>query len=210
MAKKTFSEHGITESDFSSLKFLQTHDNVVKAILSKKVEVGTVRTGILEELAKDGTINLADIKIIHPVNDESFPLLVSTALYPEWSFSKMKHTDNIVSNAILSDLLNPSHLNVPSLESWNIPLDYKPIHDLLKSLKLDPYKPVPLSYTTLFEKYYFIFIAILLIIITLLIFNRYLNNQVIKRTKQLIEANKRLKLLAHTDELTKIANRRQL
>jgi polar amino acid transport system substrate-binding protein len=209
IAKKLFQDSGITEEEFASVEFLQTHDNVVNAVLSNKVEVGTVRTGVLEELSKNGIINLTDIKILHRLHYTNFPFLVSTPLYPEWSFAKMKHTDNTISNAILSDLLHPSHLKDSSLASWSIPLDYKPIHDLLIALKLDPYKPVPLSYTLFFEKYYFVFIVIFIIIITLLLFNRYLKNIVKKRTTQLLEANERLKLLAHTDELTNIANRRQ-
>lgn len=209
MAKKTFLDNGIDEDDFASFEFLQTHDNVVDAVLSKTVDVGTVRTDTLEKLSKSGKIDLDNVKILHPLHYDNFPYLVSTELYPEWSFAKMKNTDNELSNAVLSDLLHPAHLKGPSLQSWSIPLNYKPIHDLLKKLQLDPYKSRPLSYELIFKEYYFLIIAIFAVIIVLLLFNRYLNALVIKRTKELISANKKLRLLSETDELTNIANRRQ-
>ena len=58
MAKKTFLDNGIKEKDFKSVNFLQTHDSVVEAILSKSVDVGTVRTDTLETLSKSAKIDL--------------------------------------------------------------------------------------------------------------------------------------------------------
>ena len=209
MAKKTFLDYGIREKDFKSLSFLQTHDNVVEAVLSKRVDVGTVRTDTLETLSRSGKVDLKKIKILNPLYHYKFPYLASTQLYPEWSFAKMQNTDNIVSGAVLSDLLHPEHFQDTSLQSWSIPLNYKPVHDLLKKLQLEPYKPFPLTLKIIFKEFFFIIISIVILMIGLLLFNRYLKGLVTTRTEELYKANKQLKILAQTDELTQIANRRQ-
>lgn len=209
MAKKALLERGIKEKDFKSLNFLQTHDRVIEAVLNKSVEAGTVRSDTLEALSRDAKIDLTKIKILNQLHYENFPYLVSTELYPEWSFAKIATTNNEIASDILSKLLDSSRLRSLNLPSWSIPLNYKPIHDLLKTLKLEPYKPVAVSYKTIIKQYYLVIIAFISLIIILLLFNRYLNTIVHKRTSELLQANKTLESLAHTDELTQIANRRQ-
>ena len=209
MAKKTFLDNGVKEKDFKSVNFLQTHDNVVEAVLSKSVDVGTVRTDTLETLKRTAKIDLNKIKILNALHYDNFPYLVSTELYPEWSFAKMKNTDNILSSAVLSDLLNPIHLQDSSLQSWSIPLNYKPVHDLLKKLQLEPYRPLPLTLKLILKEYFFVILSTLILIIGLLLFNSYLKALITKKTKELRKVNKQLETLAQTDELTKIPNRRQ-
>ena len=177
--------------------------------MSKSVDVGTVRTDNLETLKRTAKIDLNKIKILNALHYDNFPYLVSTELYPEWSFAKMKNTDNILSSAVLSDLLNPIHLQDSSLQSWSIPLNYKPVHDLLKKLQLEPYRPLPLTLKLILKEYFFVILSTLILIIGLLLFNSYLKALITKKTKELRKVNKQLETLAQTDELTKIPNRRQ-
>ncbi|MEJ5301129.1 MAG: phosphate/phosphite/phosphonate ABC transporter substrate-binding protein [Thermodesulforhabdaceae bacterium] len=69
-----------------NLKELKTQDNVVFAVLNGTVDVGIIRTGILEKLASEKKINIGDLKILHKV-DDSFPFAHSTPLWPEWIFA---------------------------------------------------------------------------------------------------------------------------
>jgi diguanylate cyclase (GGDEF)-like protein len=209
MARKTFLDAGITPNNFKSLEYFQTHDGVVNSVLSKKVDVGTVRTDTLEHMAKEGLIKLQDIKLIHPQHFDDFPYLISTELYPEWSFAKLAHTPTEQANALLSELLKPHHLSSLNLQSWSIPVNYKPVHDLLKNLQLDPYQAKKITFYALVDQYRFWLAFILLTILLLLLFNRYLRYLITKRTQELQKANKKLLELANTDELTGIANRRQ-
>ncbi|MEA3521574.1 MAG: diguanylate cyclase [Campylobacterota bacterium] len=209
MARKTFLDAGITPNDFQSLEYFQTHDNVVNAVLSKKIDAGTVRTDTLENMAKEGVLNLQDIKLIHPQHFDDFPYLISTQLYPEWSFAKLAHTPTEQANALLSELLKPQHLSSLNLQSWSIPVNYKPVHDLLKDLKLDPYLAKKITFYVFIEQYRLWITLVILSILLLLIFNRYLGYLITKRTQELQKANKKLLELASTDELTGIANRRQ-
>jgi|GEM_PF-1136575 len=65
------------------IKELKTQDNVVFAVLNGTVDVGIVRTGLLEKLASERKINMGDLKVLHKI-DDTFPFVHSTPLWPEW------------------------------------------------------------------------------------------------------------------------------
>ncbi|MDD5717560.1 MAG: PhnD/SsuA/transferrin family substrate-binding protein [Sulfuricurvum sp.] len=144
MAKKELLDHGIEESDFSRLMFFHSHDAVVHAVLEGRADVGTVRSDTLERMAAEGKIRLDEVRILLPKQYRGFPFLVSTALYPEWPFAKLSHTPDQLAESVLIALLgiNPQ-LEVAkrtNTDHWTIPLDYSPVHDLLKTLNMPPYK----------------------------------------------------------------------
>ncbi len=128
--------------DFSSLSFGGTHDKVVTSVRDGFVDVGMVRSGILEKMAAKGDIRLDEFKIIHPVIYDGFPYIHSTSLYPEWPFSKLQHTPNELAQKVAIALLqmNQQHTGHAShYAGWTIPLDYQQVHELFKQLKLPPY-----------------------------------------------------------------------
>ncbi len=67
-------------ADFSSLHYGGTHEGVVHAVLADTVDAGTVRTDTLERMAKEGSIQLKQIKIIQQKQLNEFPFLLSTTL----------------------------------------------------------------------------------------------------------------------------------
>lgn len=214
MAQYELLKHNI-KRDNLKLKFFHTHDLVVDAVLNKEVEVGTVRSDTLEQMAKENLINLEDIKIISQKKFQDFPYLLSTDLYPEWPIAKLAHTDENAAKIILPILLNS--------DNWTIPLDYSKIHTLLRELKLPPYDSSTISFDALFEKYkiYFITLGVIFIIIIHLLisglyknrvleqYNVKLDHEVEKRTLELNAANVELQMLAQTDSLTGILNHRE-
>lgn len=129
--------------DFSSLAFAGTHDEVVAAVRDGYVDAGTVRSGILEKMAANGDIRLDEFKIIHPVIYDGFPYIHSTPLYPEWPFSKLRHTSNQLAQQVAVALLKMSSIHVSEgghYAGWTVPLDYQQVHDLFKQLNLPPYE----------------------------------------------------------------------
>ncbi len=233
MALKLLKETGIDPQDFKSLSYLQTHDNVVYALLDGRVDVATVRTDTLERMAREGAISLEQIKIINAMHYPNFPYLISTPLYPEWPLAKLPHTPPEVADALLGNLLkmveNPEVLMQSDIGGWGIPLNYKPIHDLLKSLQIDPYISTKVTLSEVFHSYanwIAIALGILLLILLFLFkisrlnrllqkrnlmverFNEELESQVLERTAALQKANEKLHELAEVDPLTGIANRR--
>lgn len=94
MAWREFIDKGIDPySDFTQLTFTGfPQDLVVYAVRDGKADAGTIRTGILESMAKEGKISLRDYKILNQQQHEGFPLLHNTRLYPEWAFAKLRNT----------------------------------------------------------------------------------------------------------------------
>lgn len=130
--------------DFVDLKFMGTHDAVVMAVREGKVDAGTVRSDILERMADEGRIRLNEFRIINQHHYADFPLLHSTRLYPEWPFSKVRYTSNELAHQVSIVLAempedDPAAV-IGNYAGWTIPLDYQPVHNLLRELQLPPYQ----------------------------------------------------------------------
>jgi len=145
MALREFHAEGINPGrDFNPLNFAGTHDAVVSAVISGEADAGMVRTDTLEKMVEEGRINLASLKILNPQsNKDNFPYLHSTRLYPEWPFAKLKHTGEKLSEDVAIALLSmppqSAAAQAPHIGGWTVPLDYQPVHELLKELELGPY-----------------------------------------------------------------------
>lgn len=145
MALREMKEHNITPDDLAEITFGGTHDNVVMSILNNKADVGTIRTGILESMATNGQIDIEEIKILNGKNSDVFKEKHSTYLYPEWPFSKLQHTSIRLAETVATLLM---HMNktpegsesIIHKNKWSIPLEYQPVHELLKDLRLPPYE----------------------------------------------------------------------
>lgn len=226
MAQKTLNN----PSYLSRTQFFYNHDDVVRAVLEGTVNVGIVRTSVLEQMRDEGILRLEDIQVIHAKHYPKFPFLVSTELYPEWPFSKLSHTKEELSNAVLSALIKTSSdVDYTQNIKWKAPLDYTKVHLILKELHLFPYDNQNFTPLDVVKKYRIqgiVFILFCLVIIlslwriktlnqkllrhTLKIedFNTTLEKEVKERTNELTLLNRTLKELSNTDELTKISNRR--
>jgi PAS domain S-box-containing protein len=130
--------------DFSSLQFGGIHDEVVRAVESGAVDAGIVRTDILELMSRDGSVALDQFKVINQQQHEDFPALHSTRLYPEWPFSKVRHTSEQLAHkvavALLSMPTDHSAAQTGHYAGWTIPLEYQPVHALFEELRLPPYE----------------------------------------------------------------------
>jgi PAS domain S-box-containing protein len=130
--------------DFAGLRFADTtHDAVVYAVRDNKTDAGTVRTDILEQMAAEGKIDLRHFRILNQKHELNFPFLLSTRLYPEWPFAKARQTDTELAKRVAVALFNMPRDNSAAktgkIAGWTIPLDYQPVHELLRELRLGPY-----------------------------------------------------------------------
>lgn len=145
MAWREFKRKGIDPlADFSSLQYGTTHDAVVYAVLNGDVDAGTVRTDTLERIAGEGKIKLELLHILHQQQVDQFPFMISTDLYPEWPIAAVKTTPIKLSRLVASALMamDTSHPAAIASKSagWTIPLNYQPVHDCLRELRIGPYK----------------------------------------------------------------------
>nr|HID59851.1 hypothetical protein [Desulfobacterales bacterium] len=106
---------------------------------------GTVRADTLERMAQEGKIHIKTFRIISQLAREyaDFPFFLSTRLYPESPFAKVKHTPGELAEEIAIALLEMPP-NSPAAKAargarWTIPLYCQPVHESLKELKLGPY-----------------------------------------------------------------------
>lgn len=203
-------------SDLKPMRFIGfPQDQIVHAVLNGEVDAGTVRTGVLEGMAHDGRINLANIRVLAPKDAEDFPYMLSTRLYPEWPFAKLRHTSKELAQKVVVALLG-MELNNPAaiasrISGWTVPLDYLPVHETLRELRISPYDaPVKITVENLIGQYWhwLVFAGVLL---TIAVFwgvrVEYLVSQ---RTRELSLANRELtRQIAERKRLEDIAQRRQ-
>jgi len=187
--------------DFKELAFVGTHDGVVLAVRDGKLDVGTARSGILEDMAKTGKINPADFKIIHQQYDDQFNLLHSTRLYPEWPFARLRHTNDAlaqkVSIALLSMQPEDGAAQKAEIRGWTTPHDYNDVHELFKELKIGPYRDYGMiTLAMVLQKYLYPIVGGLIFVTLLVIFAVFmlrLNDRLNRSNHELEQAHLELK-----------------
>ena len=180
--------------DLAELTFGGTHDAVVEAVIQGKVDAGTIRTGILADMAASGKLLLTDVKALNPQHNNEFPFLHSTRLYPEWPFSKLRHTSNALAQRVVVALLQMSELE-PAAQwgdyaGWTVPLEYQPVHDLLRDLKLPPYDEFgQFTLEQAVNKYWYWLLGVLATLLTLALLTTwaYWLNRVLRKSKSRLE-----------------------
>jgi C4-dicarboxylate-specific signal transduction histidine kinase len=158
------------EQDFKEILYSGfPQDKVVYAVLNGAADAGTVRAETLARMGKEKKIDLGKIRVLNAQRSDDYPFTHSTALYPEWAFAKLRHTsDDLareVSIALLSFVVTSSEDNQIGY-AWTIPLDYSPVHELFRQLKIAPYDELgKISLTKVLKKYAVWIISFLLLLV---------------------------------------------
>jgi len=200
MAWRQLHEAGIDPyKDLAALTFGGTHDAVVEAVMRGEVDAGTIRTGILKDMAASKEISLQNVKVLNQRKDGEFPFSHSTRLYPEWPFSKLRQTSNVLAQRVAVALLQMSELEPAAQWSdyagWTVPLEYQPVHELLKELKLPPYDELgQFTLEQAVHKYWYWLLGVLitLLILALLTAWVYWLNRLLKKSKSRLEQQHKL------------------
>ena len=214
----------LKEQDIDALKELDIlwlgfpHSDVVKAVLEGKADAGTVRTGVLERMVANQTLDLSQLNVLAQKYSRDFPLLHSVDLYPEWPFATLPTTDPSLATAVTIALLQMTAFH-PAADSangrgWTIPLDYSSVHKVFRILEIEPYPPIEISIGDLLIRYWLWVVgATILLMLTWLALLRFLHinrqyslsqdalisqkshleNKVEQRTKELRDLNNLLK-----------------
>ena len=197
MGLRELEENNIDIIDFSEIKFSgYPQDLVVYAVQRGEVDAGTVRTGILESMAQEGRINLSEFKVLNQQMHDDFPLLHSTRLYPEWVFAKVEHTSDKLAEHVGAALIempqNSAAAKAANIAGFAIPLNYQPVHELMKELRIGPYRAYEeITFGEAVKKYwYWIVLAIAAaVLLTFIKLNVELEQNVKKRTAELEKVN---------------------
>lgn len=94
-------------------------------------------------MATEGKIDPETFHIINQQETEGFPYIHSTRLYPEWPFAKVKHTSAELALKVAIALLSMSPdspaAKAGKFAGWTTPLNYQPVHECLRELRIGPY-----------------------------------------------------------------------
>ncbi len=158
--------------DVKSLTFTgQPQDRVVTAVMQGLSTVGFVRTGVLEAMAREGKLDLARIRVLNPQPQQSFPLLLSTDLVPEWPFAAMRGVPEPLAKAVTLALLklpaNSAAAKAGNFHGFAPPGDYSPLEGILLRLKAYPGRLDQFDARDVAEKYWWEINTVLLLLLIL-------------------------------------------
>jgi two-component system sensor histidine kinase TtrS len=109
-------------------------DQVVMQVLDGTVDVGIVRSGLLEDLAREGKIDPSAFIHLNANVTYSHSDRVSTGLYPEWPFAVLATTDSTLSNRVALALLKTNEAPDAELrnllDGWSAPAAYHSAFEL--------------------------------------------------------------------------------
>jgi diguanylate cyclase (GGDEF)-like protein/hemerythrin-like metal-binding protein/PAS domain S-box-containing protein len=150
-------------------------DLAVKAVMEGRADAGFVRTGILEDMAREGKLDLAQVKVLAPKREAGFPLMLSTRLYPEWPFAAMPGVDEDLARQVAAVLLSLPHggelARRLGIQGFTVPPDYEQVRTTLETLRLPPFDNAPrFTAGDIWNKYWWEILigAVLVVVITLL------------------------------------------
>lgn len=220
MAWREFKLEGIDPyDDLDKIEFAGfPHDKIILAVRNGSVDAGTVRTDVLERMARSGEIKIDEFKILNSKQTPGFPFAHSTMLYPEWPFSIVKETSSELAQKVAIALLNMKIESTPALAAnsggWTVPLDYQPVHDLMKELRVGPYVSLGMVNITKVLKQYWQWIlltGVLLIFLAGLTTHMVRLNRKLKLSeKESIAQQKRLRALYDVDSITGLSYDEQI
>ncbi len=122
-------------------------DNVVAAVLAGRADAGFVRTGLLEGMAREGRLDLAQVKVIGRRDLPGFPFVASTRLYPEWPVVVMPTLDPATAQrlavALLTLVPGTAEARAAGTHGFTVPGDYSSVEEILRSLRRPPFDAAP-------------------------------------------------------------------
>jgi PAS domain S-box-containing protein len=141
-----FRSHGINPSrDFGQLVFSKsTQEQIVYAVRNRTVDAATVRTGVLERLAREGKVELKEFRVLHQHDTPlEFPFVASSELYPERPFARSRKAPDQLAQRVAS-ALKAMPANHPAARAagnagWTTAGDYQPVAELLAGNHKCPY-----------------------------------------------------------------------
>lgn len=158
-----------------------------QAVLDGRAEAAVLRACMLEELQAEDPVRwgtLHAFATVEPVDG----CAVSSRLYPGWPFAKTSATDPALAKRVAVALLEMQAGNL-----WTVPLDYQPVHELMRELRIGPYaRTDPVSLSDFVEDYSEWLIALAVALAFWALYSVRVETLVRRRTRALGEANAEL------------------
>jgi twitching motility protein PilJ len=135
-------QKGINGSDFSSFTDSKKQDDIPLAVKAGVVDVGFIRSGLLESMQKEGKLAIDDFIIVDEKKDE-LPFVHSTVLYPEWFMvATKKMPDDMadkIKKTVLSLKASDEAAKSAEIDGFVEAISLDGMKAALKALKVAPY-----------------------------------------------------------------------
>lgn len=187
---------GIDIRRVNIIRFLGTHDRVVRSVLSGDADVGFIRTSILEQMAEADSDLFTRVKVLNRQRLAGFPYVVSTRLYPEWPLVALPHVNERSVRKIASALfaIEPEDdvAQAIGIAGFSPPADYQSVEYLARTLRVPPYDQVPrLTWVDALHQYRLWVFTILVLVMMLVASSLWLG----RSKRQLASEQRRLRQL---------------
>lgn len=125
--------------DFSALDsvgFPMTR--VIDAVMSNRVDAGILRGCLMEQREAEGALAVGALRVLAPRPSPDTSCAISSRIYPDWPIAKLRTTSAEAAKRVTTALLA---FQPPSgAAAWTVPLDYQPVHEAFRDLKIGPYE----------------------------------------------------------------------
>ena len=125
-------------TETSSLNFTGfPMDQVVWQVIKGEVDVGIVRSGLIEQLTKEKVLDPNLITVLNRNAAFQHPDMISTRLYPEWPFVAFSSTNPLLKDRVALALLVAQNSERAALigltDIWSAPVSYQSVVELSKA-----------------------------------------------------------------------------
>lgn len=127
--------------DFAAYQVAKKQDDTVLAVRAGVMDAGFVRTGILEDMIREGKITAADVTVIN--RKDGYPEALSTDLYPEWYLIAVTATGKDsaarVKAAALALKADSEAAKAADIKGFIEPVDHTGTARMMKEMKVPPF-----------------------------------------------------------------------
>ena len=133
---------GVDPTEFGSFTEAKKQDYIPLAVKAGVVDVGFIKSELLESMQKEGKISMDDFIIVDEKKDE-FPFVHSTILYPGWfMLATKKMPDELavkIKKAVLDLKSSDEATKQAGIDGFVEPISLDGMKTVLKALKAAPY-----------------------------------------------------------------------
>lgn len=176
---------------------------VLDAVLSGQAEAGIVRTCLLERMVREGRVPPDALAVVAPQTRAGLPCQSSTPLYPGWAFAAAPHVPHDLAREVMLAVLQLPTDGTGA--RWSVPADYQRVHDVLRTLEVEPYAFLRATrLDALARRYWFVLGGVLALVALGLLYAVRVEVLVKRRTaeltRSLAERDRLARELAHDHE----------
>lgn len=167
-------------------------DSLIYALSHQELDVAIVPVCTLEQMEKEGVINASEFRVLGEQHYSGFNCLVSSALYPNWTFAKTEKASMTIGVQVTQALLSMPSDGIAAKKAnnvgWTLPESQLDIDNVYKHFDMHPLqKPATEVLESWLHKNPYFALLIIIILLTSNIYHFWLEYR-FKRSKQELHA----------------------